>query len=161
MLWLLLLLIIPAIYVIQAIHLAIVVQWSDARTVGLNYYGLPAAGRDRFKRRLRLQAKLLAPILWVNRHTATLDFRKARIVYKGISAPSGTHLRHLRHLRLTGFQILHRGNGSARSAPRPNTSMSRGIPSPASPVASTSSSPTSALWRPGWRSLRIGSPARS
>lgn len=133
MLWLLLL--IPAFYVIQLIHLAIVLVWTDAQTVGLNYYGLPPAGRERFKHRLRLQARLLAPILWLNRRTSTLDFRKARIVYRGISAPSEscsvqsftaaeayaprpedifvvTQMRcgttWMQHLI---FQILHRGNG--------------------------------------------------
>jgi hypothetical protein len=130
--WLLLL---PALYFIQIVHLAIVLKWTDDRTVGLNYYGLPPSGRDHFKKRLRLQAKILFPVLWWHQHTRTLDFRKARIVYKGISAPAGscsvesfaaaeayqprpedifvvTQMRSgttwMQHLV---FQILHRGNG--------------------------------------------------
>src|SRR6516225_834897 len=133
MAWLLL---IPALYFIQLLHLAIVLKWTDDRTVGLNYYGLPPAGRDHFKNQLRLQAKLLYPILWWNQHTRKLDFRKARIAYKGISAPAGscsvesfaaaeayqprpedifvvTQMRSgttwMQHLI---FQILHRGNGN-------------------------------------------------
>ena len=62
-------------------------QLHTSTAVGLNYYGLPPAGRDHFKNQLRLQAKILFPILWFNQHTTTFDFRKARIDYKGISAP--------------------------------------------------------------------------
>jgi hypothetical protein len=84
------LLIIPAIYFIQLLHLAIVLRWSDERTFGVNYYGLPPAGRDHFKCQLKRQAEFLYPILWLNQHTTTFDFRRARIRYKGISAPSGS-----------------------------------------------------------------------
>ncbi|HEY2384335.1 MAG TPA: sulfotransferase domain-containing protein [Terriglobia bacterium] len=87
MIWLLAIL---GVFVIQVIHLSIVLKWSDDRTTGLNYYGLPAAGRDRFKRRLRFHAAILRPILWLNTRSGKLDFRKARIVYKGISAPTGS-----------------------------------------------------------------------
>jgi hypothetical protein len=121
--------------VAQLLHLAIVLKWTDDRTVGLNYYGLPPAGRDHFKNQLRRQAKFLYPILWWNRRTSTFDFRKARIIYKGISGPGDscslasfaaaeayqprpadifvvTQMRcgttWMQHLV---FQILHRGNG--------------------------------------------------
>lgn len=78
------------LFLIQAIYLSIVLKWKDEQTNGLNYYGLPLAGRDRFKRKLRRHAMVLHPILWLNGRTAKLDFRKARIQYKGVSAPTGS-----------------------------------------------------------------------
>ncbi len=78
------------LFVIQGVYLSTVLRWEDEETVGLKYYGLPLAGRDRFKRTLRRHAKLLRPILWLNAQGTKLDFRKARIQYKGISAPSGS-----------------------------------------------------------------------
>ncbi len=78
------------LYILQTIHLAIVLRWEDEQTVGLGYYGLPPAERERFKKRLRFHAFLLSPLLWVNGHLARLDFRRARIRYKGVSAPSGS-----------------------------------------------------------------------
>jgi hypothetical protein len=79
-----------AFFFFQRIYLAFVLKWNDERTVGLNYFGLSASSRDRFKRDLVRHAILLYPILWVYRHTRKLDFQKARIQYKGISAPSGS-----------------------------------------------------------------------
>jgi hypothetical protein len=40
MIWLLSIL---GVFAIQVIHLSIVLEWSDERTAGLNYYGLPPA----------------------------------------------------------------------------------------------------------------------
>jgi Sulfotransferase domain len=88
--WLWWLVIGVAFFLIQAIHLALVLKWEDEQTVGLNYYGLPLAGRNRFKRKLRIHAMILRPILWLNARSGKLDFRKARIVYKDISAPTGS-----------------------------------------------------------------------
>jgi len=79
-----------AVYVALGVYLALVLRWEDEQTVGLKYYGLPVAGRERFKRALRWHATLLSPILWLNGRLATLDFRKARIQYKGVSAPAGS-----------------------------------------------------------------------
>jgi hypothetical protein len=72
-----------------ATYLAVVLQWGEDRTVGLNYYGLPSAERDAFKRRLAFHAKILRPILWLSMQK-TMDFRKGRILYKGVAAPSGS-----------------------------------------------------------------------
>jgi len=69
-----------------ALYFAIVLRWADEQTVGLNYYGLPAAKREEFKRRLAFHAKALRPVLWFIR--SPLDFRKGRIQYKGVAAPS-------------------------------------------------------------------------
>ena len=51
------------LHVVWTAYLAIVLRWEDERTVGLAYCGLDPAGRDRFKRRLRLHARLPAPVL--------------------------------------------------------------------------------------------------
>ena len=79
-----------ALFMIEGIYLSMVLKWEDEQTVGLNYYGLSQSGRDSFKRRLRRHAKLLRPILWLNGNGVKLDFRKARIQYKGVSAPTGS-----------------------------------------------------------------------
>jgi len=89
--WLLyLLLAIVVLYIVQTIHLALVLRWEDDATVGLGYYGRPPAGRERFKRLLRLHALLLTPVLWLNGKLARLDFRRARIQYQSVSAPAGS-----------------------------------------------------------------------
>jgi hypothetical protein len=79
-----------ALFMIEGIYLSTVLKWEDERTVGLNYYGLPPAARERFKRSLRWHATLLRPILWLSGRGTKLDFRKARIQYAGVSAPTGS-----------------------------------------------------------------------
>lgn len=79
-----------ATYVAMGIYLATVLKWEDEQTVGLNYYGRPLPERERFKRTLARHAALLSPMLWLNSRTTRVDFRKARIVYKGVSAPPGS-----------------------------------------------------------------------
>ena len=62
------------LFVLQMIHLSIVLAWSDQKTRGLGYFGLSADERDRFRTKLRNQARLLFPILRViGRPSATLD----------------------------------------------------------------------------------------
>jgi len=78
------------LYLVQSIYLGVVLRWEDEQTAGLGYYGLPPGERDRFKRRLRLHAVLLAPILWLNGGLARMDFRRASIKYKGVAAPGGS-----------------------------------------------------------------------
>jgi hypothetical protein len=53
----------------------------------LNYYGLPPAERDAFKRRLAFHARLLRPVIWLSTRK-TMEFRRGRIEHKGVSAPS-------------------------------------------------------------------------
>jgi len=77
-------------YLALSIYLGVVLKWEDEQTVGLGYYGRPRAERERFKRRLRFHARLLAPLLWLSARLGRLDFRKARIQYQGFSAPSGS-----------------------------------------------------------------------
>ena len=78
------------LYVVEGIYLSAVLKWEDEQTVGLHYYGRPLEERRRFKRWLRRHAVLLSPILWLNGKLATFDFRRVRIVYKGVSAPAGS-----------------------------------------------------------------------
>src|SRR5437867_1357723 len=78
------------LFIIESTYLVIALKWAEDRTIGLNYYGLAPEARDRFKKRLRLHATLLKPILWLNRRSGKLDLSKGRIQYKGVSAPSGT-----------------------------------------------------------------------
>ena len=78
------------LYLVQSIYLGVVLKWEDEQTGGLGYYGLPPAEREGFKRRLRLHAVLLAPILWLNGRLAKMDFRRAGMSYKGVAGPAGS-----------------------------------------------------------------------
>jgi hypothetical protein len=79
-----------ALYLIQTMYLATVLKWEEEQTVGLGYYGKPAAEREKFKRVLVRHAKFLTPVLWFNGLLAKMEFRKASIHYKGIAAPGGS-----------------------------------------------------------------------
>jgi hypothetical protein len=72
------------------VYLALVLAWEDRQTVGLGYYGKSAADRARFKRLLRIHARLLAPILWLNGRLAKVEFRKASVRHQGVAGPAGT-----------------------------------------------------------------------
>jgi hypothetical protein len=78
------------LYLVQSIYLGVVLKWEDERTAGLGYYGRPPAEREGFKRRLRLHAVLLAPILWLNGRLVKMDFRRASMSYKGVPGPAGS-----------------------------------------------------------------------
>jgi aryl sulfotransferase len=77
-------------YVLWTVYLAFILRWEDEHTVGLGYYGQGPAGRERFKRRLRFHARLLAPLLNVNSRLTKVDFRRARVVHRDVSFPSGS-----------------------------------------------------------------------
>lgn len=79
-----------ALIVVQGIYLGAVLKWEDQESVGLGYYGLPLAERNRFKRKLRLHAFLLTPILRLNAAASKLDFRKVAFNYKGVAGPHGS-----------------------------------------------------------------------
>lgn len=79
-----------SLYIVGTLYLAAVLRWEDARTVGLGYYGLDRAGRDRFKHRLRFHALILTPLLSLNSRLARVDFRRVRIQHKGVSFPAGS-----------------------------------------------------------------------
>lgn len=78
------------LFVIGGTYLAGVLKWEDDQTVGLAYYGRSLVDREAFKRRLERHAARLAPILWLNAKIARFDFRKARIQFRGLSAPAGS-----------------------------------------------------------------------
>lgn len=77
-------------YVAYSTYLAMVLKWEDEQTVGLAYYGRTLAERNAFKDRLRAHARRLRPILALNARLAKLDFSRARIQYRGVSAPTGS-----------------------------------------------------------------------
>jgi hypothetical protein len=78
------------LYVGFTVYLALVLAWEDRQTVGLGYYGRPPVERERFKRRLRLHARLLAPLLWLNGRLAKVDFRRSSVRHQGVAGPAGT-----------------------------------------------------------------------
>ncbi|MCC6930030.1 MAG: sulfotransferase domain-containing protein [Gemmatimonadaceae bacterium] len=79
-----------AAYIAYTMYLATVLKWEDEQTVGLAYYGLPLAGRNAFKERLRAHARRLRPLIQFNARFTRLDFAKSHITYKGIAGPSGS-----------------------------------------------------------------------
>lgn len=78
------------LYILWTIYLAVVLRWEDEQTVGLEYYGLDQAGRDRFKRRLRFHGFLLAPLISLNSRLAKVDFRRVRVRHEGVAFPAGS-----------------------------------------------------------------------
>jgi hypothetical protein len=79
-----------ALYIAMGVYLATVLKWEDDQTVGLKYYGRPLEEREHFKRVLARHAMLLSPMLWFNSRIVTLDFKRMRIQFKGVSAPTGS-----------------------------------------------------------------------
>jgi aryl sulfotransferase len=82
--------ILVGLYVVWTVYLALVLRWEDERTAGLGYYGQGPAGRERFKRRLRLHARLLQPLLAFNSRLTKVKFRAARVRHGAVSFPPGT-----------------------------------------------------------------------
>jgi hypothetical protein len=79
-----------AFLVVQVVYLALVLRWQDQRAIGLGYYGLSPRGRDAFKRRLRRQARLLAPVLWLMSRASRFTFERASVHHRGLAVPKGT-----------------------------------------------------------------------
>jgi sulfotransferase family protein len=78
------------LFVVQLVHLALVLRWSDRYTEGLAYYGATAGERRRFRRRLRLHRWLLAPSLWLQSRLSKLTFARMSFRAEGLVGPSGT-----------------------------------------------------------------------
>jgi hypothetical protein len=74
----------------EAIYLSVVLRWEDEKTRGLGYYGLPPAGRERFKRILRRHALLLYPILRLSGRLSVFSFDKVSFRHHGIAGPHGS-----------------------------------------------------------------------
>lgn len=79
-----------ALFVVQLIHLALVLPWADRKTAGLAYYGAAPAERRRFRRRLRLHARLLAPSLWLQSRLTKFSFARVTFRAEGLAGPLGT-----------------------------------------------------------------------
>ena len=79
-----------AFLVVEFILLAVVLVLEDQKTLGLGYYGLPPVERERYRRRLRRQAALLAPILRVLALFSKFSFAKASFHHHGLAGPKGT-----------------------------------------------------------------------
>ena len=72
---------------LQLAHFAWLMNWSDRQTNGLNYYGLSAAARSQFKRRLRRHALLLTPIRWLLSRCGNFKFTSGTFRHRGVPGP--------------------------------------------------------------------------
>ncbi len=79
-----------ALYFLQLFYLAVVFRWSDQRTTGLAYYGASREDRARFRRLLRLHARILAPFLWLQSRVSKLSFPRMSFRAEGLAGPLGT-----------------------------------------------------------------------
>ncbi len=79
-----------SLVLIGSVYLSVVLKWGDEQTRGLGYYGRPAVERERFKRTLRRQARLLYPILRLMSRSSNFTFQKASFRYRGIAGPMGS-----------------------------------------------------------------------
>lgn len=77
-------------YILWTVYLAIVLKWEDDASNGLGYYGRSRAGREAYKRALRLHARLLAPLLWLNGRMVKVNFLKVRFQHAGVAFPLGS-----------------------------------------------------------------------
>lgn len=72
------------------LYLGLVLAWQDARTRGDRYFGLPPRERAAFRRRLRLHARLLRPLLALLARATPGDLARATFREQGLSGPSGS-----------------------------------------------------------------------
>jgi len=79
-----------AFLALEFIALVVVLVLEDQHTLGLAYYGLPPAKREGYRRRLRRQARLLAPILSLLARFSKFSFSKASFRHHGLAGPKGT-----------------------------------------------------------------------
>jgi hypothetical protein len=73
----------------EMVYLSVALAWGDRNTDELGYYGAPPAERERFRRVLRRQARILAPILRLLGRPSSFDFAKTSFRYRGLAAPKG------------------------------------------------------------------------
>ncbi len=74
----------------SSLYFGVVLRRESERTLGLGYYGLSAAERAAYRRRLRLHAFLLRPFLFLVGSFSKLDFRQATFRFRGVGGPHGT-----------------------------------------------------------------------
>jgi Sulfotransferase domain len=77
-------------FVVQMVHLSVVLTWADQKTRGTGYYGLGPSERAAFKRSLRLQARLLYPILRLVGRSTKFTFENGSFRHRGVAGPKGT-----------------------------------------------------------------------
>lgn len=76
--------------ILGVLWLAGVLAWGDQATEGLGYYGRSLEGRRRFRKALRIHARLLRPALWLMARTTTFTFDCASFPFRDITGPQGT-----------------------------------------------------------------------
>lgn len=74
---------------LQFVYFVAILSWSDTRTRGVSYYGLPRAGRARYKSSLRWHARLLRPLLWLLSRTSRFSYSHASIRHRDVAGPKG------------------------------------------------------------------------
>lgn len=79
-----------AFLVLEFLALAVVLVLEDQQTLGLGYYGLAPTERVRYRKRLRRQATLLAPILSLLSRFSKFSFPKVSFRHNGLAGPKGT-----------------------------------------------------------------------
>ncbi|HEV8612122.1 MAG TPA: sulfotransferase domain-containing protein [Gemmatimonadales bacterium] len=81
---------IAGFFLLELLYLAVLLVLEDQQTSGLGYYGRPPEERARYRRKLRRQATLLAPLLAVLGRVSRFNFAKVSFQHRGIAGPKGT-----------------------------------------------------------------------
>jgi hypothetical protein len=79
-----------AFFVMQFLHLVVVMAWCDARTKGADYYGRSREERSHFKKVLRRHRFALAPILRLLGRCRRFRFEDSYFSVGGVAGPKGT-----------------------------------------------------------------------
>jgi hypothetical protein len=78
-----------ALALVQMLYFALIMAWSDQRTDAGRYYGLSRVDRARFRSRLRLHARLLAPFFWLLSRGSGFKLNNATFHFRGVAGPKG------------------------------------------------------------------------
>lgn len=82
--------VVAVLLMMESLYFGTVLRKESERTLGLGYYGLPAAQRAAYRRGLRWKALVLRPFLGLIGLLTKLDFRQATFVFRGVGGPHGT-----------------------------------------------------------------------
>jgi hypothetical protein len=77
------------LFVMQLVHLLMVMRWTDQKTTGLRYYSLSKPERRKFKRLVQIHSLVLSPILTLIAAASRSSFSRRCFTYKGIAGPAG------------------------------------------------------------------------
>jgi len=83
-------LLIAAFVLAALIYLGAVLYWQERQILGLRYFGLSRAGRERTKRILRAHSRILTPLVWVLSRMSRFAFSKMSFTHRGITGPRRT-----------------------------------------------------------------------